>query len=128
MCLQSGVPLKTLVKKFKDLRFEPSGITSNSEIPFAKSFIDYIFKYLGNRFLSENDKEEIFGTPHTEFSTLPNDKEPLSVAVEAVGVSWENNIKDAYTDAPVCECGAMMLKAGSCYTCPNCFNTTGVCN
>lgn len=138
MCLQSGVPLKTLVKKFKDLRFEPSGITSNSEIPFAKSFVDYIFKYLGHRFLSENDKEEIFGTPHTELSQSINYSEYPPSAIETASietptanastVSWESGKKDAHTDAPVCECGTMMFKAGSCYTCPNCFNTTGVCN
>lgn len=137
MCLQSGIPLKTLVRKFKDLRFEPSGITSNSEIPFAKSFIDYIFKYIGHRFLSENDKEEIFGLPHTELSILPNDKESPSAIPEnltqtepmatTAAVSWDDE-KDAHTDAPVCECGTMMFKAGSCYTCPNCFNTTGICN
>lgn len=138
MCLQSGVPLKTLVKKFKDLRFEPSGITSSAEIPFAKSFIDYIFKYMGYRFLSDNDREEIFGTPHVELATPFNEKESLpevseaiapvqSSALEAMAVSWDNE-KDAHTDAPVCECGTMMFKAGSCYTCPNCFNTTGVCN
>jgi ribonucleoside-diphosphate reductase alpha chain len=138
MCLQSGVPLKTLVKKFKDLRFEPSGITSNSEIPFAKSFIDYIFKYLGRRFLSENDREEIFGAPHTELSqsiahpeNSPSTTEASSIetpVINASTVTWESEKKDAYTDAPVCECGTMMFKAGSCYTCPNCFNTTGVCN
>lgn len=138
MCLQSGVPLKTLVKKFKDLRFEPSGITSNSEIPFAKSFIDYIFKYLGHRFLSENDREEIFGTSHTELSQPNNHAENLPSAIgvssietpviNASTASWENQKKDAHTDAPICECGTIMFKAGSCYTCPNCFNTTGVCN
>ncbi|MEK7151392.1 MAG: vitamin B12-dependent ribonucleotide reductase [Patescibacteria group bacterium] len=136
MCLQSGVPLKTLVKKFKDLRFEPSGITSNSNIPFAKSFIDYIFKYMGTKFLSENDQEDIFGTPHPELTINTNELELSPVANAEINssiesapqlTSWEGT-KDAHTDAPVCECGTMMFKAGSCYTCPNCFNTTGVCN
>ena len=108
ICLQSGVPLKILVKKFKDVRFEPSGITQNPKIRFAKSIVDYIFKYLGQEFLSEEDKEEIFGPPRIESpSTLSSQSD---------------------TSALVCECGAMMIRAGSCYTCPNCFATTGVCN
>ena len=93
---------------------------------------------MGQRFLSENDKEEIFGTPHVELSVPFNEKESLPKVAEAIApaqlsaldamaVSWDDG-KDAHTDAPVCECGTMMFKAGSCYTCPNCFNTTGVCN
>ncbi len=136
MCLQSGVPLKTLVRKFKDLRFEPSGITSNPNIPFAKSFIDYIFKYMGHRFLSERDREDIFGPadhgfssqeqPHTELAELGNEQvEPPGVNL----INWEENTsKEAHTDAPICECGTIMFRAGSCFSCPNCFATTGVCN
>jgi len=51
MALQYGVPLITLVDKFRHARFEPSGMTSNKEIPFAKSLIDYIFCWLGCRFI-----------------------------------------------------------------------------
>ena len=51
--LQYGVPLKTLVDKFSHTRFEPSGFTNNREIPFAKSIADYVFRYLGGRFLQE---------------------------------------------------------------------------
>lgn len=132
MCLQSGVPLKTLVRKFKDLRFEPSGITSNSEIPFAKSFVDYMFKYLGYKFLSEKDKEDLFGPSHAEIPLEMNQATPIQasepVQAETASVSWEHGHHEA-TDAPTCgDCGTMMFKAGSCYSCPNCFNTTGVCN
>jgi ribonucleoside-diphosphate reductase alpha chain len=136
MCLQSGVPLKTLVRKFKDLRFEPSGITSNSEIPFAKSFVDYMFKYLGYKFLSDKDKEELFGPAHVEMalemdqaaSDKPEQKELVAQLAEAAHSAWEHGKHEA-TDAPTCgNCGTMMFKAGSCYSCPNCFNTTGVCN
>ena len=107
LCLQFGVPLKTLVKKFKDVRFEPSGITQNPKIRFAKSIVDYIFRFLGQEFLPEEDKKEIFGLPADQ------KKDPN---------------KDVHTDALICECGALMIRAGSCYTCPNCFATTGVCN
>jgi len=51
MSLQYGVPLITLVDKFRHARFEPSGMTSNREMPFAKSLIDYIFCWLGCQFL-----------------------------------------------------------------------------
>src|SRR3989344_2356413 len=142
MCLQSGIPLKTLVRKFKDLRFEPSGITSNSEIPFAKSFMDYIFRYLGTRFLSREDREDIFGVAHVENTSMipvleEKESSPLvelvrggrEDVVASAASAWDSSPgEDAHTDAPVCECGTMMFKAGSCYTCPNCFATTGVCN
>ncbi len=51
LALQYGVPLITLVDKFRHARFEPSGMTSNRDIPFAKSLIDYIFCWLGCRFM-----------------------------------------------------------------------------
>lgn len=129
LALQSGVPLKVLVRKFKDMRFEPSGLTSSDEIPFAKSIIDYIFKFLGQRFLTENEREEIFGVPHS-IQGPPLEKagsEPKVVAtlasMDAVPV-----VAEAATEATVCECGTIMVRAGSCYSCPNCFSTTGVCN
>ena len=53
--LQYGVPLKVLVDKFSHTRFEPSGYTGNPEIPHADSITDYIFRWLGNRFLTEPD-------------------------------------------------------------------------
>jgi ribonucleoside-diphosphate reductase alpha chain len=51
MALQYGVPLITLVDKFRHARFEPAGMTSNRNIPFAKSLIDYIFCWLGCQFI-----------------------------------------------------------------------------
>jgi ribonucleoside-diphosphate reductase alpha chain len=56
VALQYGVPLRDLVNKFAHVRFEPSGFTGNSEIPIAKSIVDYIFRWLGSRFLSDEDK------------------------------------------------------------------------
>ena len=58
VALQYGVPLKDLVNKFAHVRFEPSGFTGNQEIPIAKSIVDYIFRWLGSRFLSPDDKVE----------------------------------------------------------------------
>ena len=51
MALQYGVPLITLVDKFRHARFEPSGMTSNRDSPVAKSLIDYIFCWLGCQFI-----------------------------------------------------------------------------
>ena len=56
VALQYGVPLRDLVNKFAHVRFEPSGFTGNQEIPIAKSSIDYIFRWLGSRFLGADDK------------------------------------------------------------------------
>jgi ribonucleoside-diphosphate reductase alpha chain len=56
LSLQYGVPLRDLVNKFAHVRFEPSGFTGNQEIPIAKSIVDYIFRWLGSRFLDEDDK------------------------------------------------------------------------
>lgn len=53
LCLQYGVPMEDLVKKFSHQRFEPSGMTANRDIPMAKSIIDYIFRWLGLQFLGE---------------------------------------------------------------------------
>src|SRR6266850_1156761 len=55
MALQYGVPLKVLVDKFSHTRFEPSGFTSNPQVPYAKSIMDYIFRYLASKFLPADE-------------------------------------------------------------------------
>jgi ribonucleoside-diphosphate reductase alpha chain len=71
MALQYGVPLITLVDKFRHARFEPSGMTSNRDIPFAKSLIDYIFCWLGCQFIpGYADKN----TPNRAASGTPDNK------------------------------------------------------
>ena len=59
IALQYGVPLETLVQKFSYMRFEPEGITTNPEIPFAKSMPDYIMRWLASRFLDADVQEEL---------------------------------------------------------------------
>ena len=56
LTLQYGVPLEALVNKFTHMRFEPAGFTKNPEIPIAKSLVDYMFRWLGSKFLSAEDK------------------------------------------------------------------------
>ncbi|MEM9165412.1 MAG: adenosylcobalamin-dependent ribonucleoside-diphosphate reductase [Planctomycetota bacterium] len=51
VALQYGVPVPSLVNKFTHQRFEPAGMTANSDIPFAKSLVDYIFRWLGMQFI-----------------------------------------------------------------------------
>jgi len=57
--LQYGVPLRDLVNKFAHVRFEPAGFTGNSEIPIAKSIVDYVFRWLGSRFLSKDERDAL---------------------------------------------------------------------
>ena len=59
LALQYGVPLKDVVNKFAHVRFEPSGFTGNPEIPIAKSLVDYIFRWLGSRFLQDDEKASL---------------------------------------------------------------------
>jgi ribonucleoside-diphosphate reductase alpha chain len=125
IALQYGVPLKTLVDKFSHTRFEPAGFTNNREIPIAKSVTDYVFRFLGNRFLTEPeivDEQE----STSEDSGLPV-LEPKQVAV-AGGSGAEpvpyNIVNQA--DAPSCStCGSIMIRNGACYKCLNCGGTSG---
>jgi ribonucleoside-diphosphate reductase alpha chain len=145
MCLQSGMPLKTLVRKFKDMSFAPAGFTNNADIPTAKSITDYVFRYLGMRFMSREDREELFGPSHEEPSAPPiielasmqaSRSAELADAPQpelAMAPASEPGVRVANptttnSDAPVCQCGTLMVRAGACYSCPNCFATTGVCN
>ena len=59
LALQYGVPLKDLVNKFSHLRFEPAGFTGNRDIPMAKSLVDYIFRYMATKFMSQADKDQV---------------------------------------------------------------------
>ncbi len=59
LALQYGVPLRDLVSKFTHVRFEPSGFTGNPEVPIAKSIVDYIFRWMGSRFLAKDDRDAL---------------------------------------------------------------------
>jgi ribonucleoside-diphosphate reductase alpha chain len=111
--LQYGVPLKFLVDKFAHVRFEPSGWTGNPQIPYAKSIIDYIFRWLGAKFLgAEYATTEAGETPNLR----PTESDPQQALPFAAAVA----------DAPLCaECGSIMTRNGSCYKCGNCGGTSG---
>jgi len=112
--LQYGVPLKFLVDKFAHVRFEPSGWTGNPQVPYAKSIMDYIFRWLGAKFLGD---EYAVATEAGETPTLrPTEPDPQqALPFEIVAA-----------DAPLCaECGSIMTRNGSCYKCGNCGGTSG---
>ena len=137
MALQYGVPLKVLVDKFTHMRFEPSGFTKNPEIPMAKSIMDYIFRWLGSKFLAEDEKAQI-GLIHREEDTLdpkekPDAAEPTRTPALRLVPSSSTPPQPSATftfqvqdDAPSChDCGAIMVRSGSCYKCLNCGATSG---
>ena len=111
--LQYGVPIKFLVDKFAHVRFEPSGWTGNQQIPYAKSIMDYIFRWLGAKFLGS----EYAVTEAGETMTLrPTEQDPQQPLL----------FEGVVTDAPLCsECGSIMTRNGSCYKCGNCGGTSG---
>ncbi|MGD9763403.1 MAG: vitamin B12-dependent ribonucleotide reductase [Candidatus Binatia bacterium] len=120
MALQYGVPLDVLVSKFSHVRFEPSGFTKNPEIPLAKSLIDYIFRFLGAKFLSP-DQHAATGLAATPDVERPQIGAPAVEVgrVEELGFSPQ-------ADAPSCaDCGSIMIRNGSCYKCLNCGATSG---
>jgi ribonucleoside-diphosphate reductase alpha chain len=126
IALQYGVPLKALVDKFSHTRFEPSGFTNNPSIPIAKSVMDYVFRYLGNRFLQ--GEPEVVDEQEDDASVgLPQAGPRAAVA----GGSGGSPLRTAYgivnqADAPSCQdCGAIMIRNGACYKCPNCGSTSG---
>ena len=123
LALQYGVPLETLTSKFAHTRFEPSGYTPNPEIPIAKSIPDYIFRWLGLKFLPHESQPQ-------EEKTLSNgDAAKGSAQASPAAASHtrrEREIFDLQADAPACaECGALMVRNGACYKCLNCGSVFG---
>ena len=122
MALQYGVPLQVLVDKFSHVRFEPSGFTKNPEIPLAKSLTDYIFRFLGIRFMSEQRQDGETGE-----SLSPTQAIEQTAGSVAAGLALQaTSTIQPQADAPSCpECGALMIRNGSCYKCLNCGATSG---
>jgi ribonucleoside-diphosphate reductase alpha chain len=156
--LQYGVPLETLVRKFAYMRFEPEGITTNPEIPFAKSMPDYIMRWLASRFLDADTQEdlgiltqEVRARRSAENTAAGASSDTAGPSAGGNGGNGGSTIKatapattkaaaEAMTDSPpvlpakmvgldlgpACsQCGGMMQRTGSCYTCSSCGNNTG---
>jgi ribonucleoside-diphosphate reductase alpha chain len=135
--LQYGVPLQVLVDKFSHARFEPSGMTRNPDIRFAKSIVDYIFRWLATKFLSNdaqyhagvNNREERRDESKVEspkdvvpaFRPAPAAPKSAPPATTYAAAAIQNQ-----EDAPPCSmCGSIMVRSGSCYKCANCGSTSG---
>ncbi len=109
LALQYGVPLKILVNKFAHTRFEPSGMTNNPQILFAKSITDYIFRWLASKFLSEEDKIAVGvrpdGAPSESSGPIPTDPEVFNGLTIADDANPSPETLDAFSfraqdDAP----------------------------
>ena len=143
LLFQYGVPLSHLVEKFGHMRFEPAGWTGNPEIGFAKSIVDYVFRWLGNRFLSEPDRAALGLVRTTEVADATSQLELLNrvvqLATPEVPAANGNGhavapVPDApgyrrlnsTPDAPPCpRCGWLTVRSGTCHKCENCGETTG---
>jgi ribonucleoside-diphosphate reductase alpha chain len=129
--LQYGVPLKALVDKFIHTRFEPSGFTGNPDIPYAKSVLDYIARWLGGKFISTEYLVTNGAENETSLETLPPPSLAPQLGPAIKGVTPANKAEMARShaavdDAPTCSnCGSLMTRNGSCYKCSNCGETSG---
>jgi ribonucleoside-diphosphate reductase alpha chain len=149
MALQYGVPLKVLCNKFTHSRFEPSGFTNNPQIPFAKSIMDYIFRWLALKFLSRDDQlryiaEDLLEVDnHTDQDGSNNTEQVVSTAtVQNNETDSQVNGQNKQTQAQAAQrviktsepdqeglscfdCGGLMIRNGSCYSCSECGSSSG---
>jgi ribonucleoside-diphosphate reductase alpha chain len=138
--LQYGVPLQDLVDKFSHVRFEPAGMTKNPDIRFAKSIVDYIFRWLAAKFLSPeaqyragvNNRDEASTTTPEQLLLDVTQSAGASAAKQADAIATVHAKKSQFAaiqnqeDAPPCStCGSIMVRSGACYKCPNCGTTSG---
>jgi ribonucleoside-diphosphate reductase alpha chain len=124
--LQYGVPLRALVDKFVNSRFEPSGYTGNPQIRYAKSIVDYIGRWLGGKFISPDYLDADAAAAVTTETVPPVvAATPASLLIPAEPEA-STRPRAAIDDAPSCsECGMLMTPNGSCYKCANCGSTSG---
>lgn len=119
LCLQYGVPLEVMCAKLAHMRFEPSGWTGNEQLGYAKSVVDYIFRFLELRFLT-GEQLPMFSQAALEPRAKPRGN-----------MDGTESITDLieFGDAPTCvECGCPMSRSGTCYRCPSCGSTSGGCS
>jgi ribonucleoside-diphosphate reductase alpha chain len=139
IALQHGVPLKLFCDKFAHTRFEPSGWSGNPDIGYAKSIMDYIFRWLQLRFLT-GQQQMLFENLRLRsgVSSQSSDVEEAAPAVRRPEAGTREpgagsiHAADALSslidlgDAPTCSfCGSIMTRNGSCYRCGSCGSTSG---
>jgi ribonucleoside-diphosphate reductase alpha chain len=136
LALQYGVPLETLVNKFGHMRFEPSGMTPNPDIRFAKSIPDYIFRWLGTKFLPKEDlpaeEKSLDNGALAEMPVAATQAAQVDSSQERPHAQSnpftlkEKEVFQNSADAPACaECGSLMVRNGACYKCLNCGSVFG---
>jgi ribonucleoside-diphosphate reductase alpha chain len=131
--LQYGVPLEVYVSKFAHMRFEPSGMTNDADIRIAKSIVDYVFRWMGKKFLSTEQAEEIgILTPEVKarlaqsYAALEGGAVDESAAPAEAAPPGQTALFNNWEDAVECaKCGGRMVRTGSCYTCRDCGTNTG---
>jgi ribonucleoside-diphosphate reductase alpha chain len=125
IALQYGVPLENLVAKFRGVHFEPAGLTGNTEIPTASSLVDYIFRWLGLRFL---------GAPEAPLAALPEPKArrkraghaPAHPVSSARAAPSPLSIEATSTGLGCPDCGSILVFAEGCLVCRACgYNKCG---
>jgi ribonucleoside-diphosphate reductase alpha chain len=126
--LQYGVPLEVYVSKFSHMRFEPSGMTNDADIRIAKSLVDYIFRWMGKKFLTSDQQEEAgiltpevkarLAAAYAAGEAAPAAHEAPPTGQTALFNSWEDAVECS-------KCGGRMVRTGSCYTCRDCGTNTG---
>ncbi len=126
--LQYGVPLEVYVSKFSHMRFEPSGMTNDPDVRVAKSLVDYIFRWMGKKFLSADQQEEAgiltpevkarLAAAYAAGEAAPSAAEMHTPGQTALFNSWEDAVECS-------KCGGRMVRTGSCYTCRDCGTNTG---
>jgi ribonucleoside-diphosphate reductase alpha chain len=141
--LQFGVPLRTFVEKFTNVRFEPAGMTDDRELRFATSLLDYIFRRLAVEYLPVDERREIgvltvdervqptlpgveeaSTESHPGLDTLPVEEQAPDAAQPSEAASTMSATIEGET--VICHiCGDIMQRAGSCYACPSCGTTSG---
>jgi ribonucleoside-diphosphate reductase alpha chain len=140
VALQYGVPLRTYVEKFMNMKFEPAGMTDDPDLRLANSVMDYIFRRLALDFLPYEQRAELGVLTAAERAAQLAAEEsgaeyqPVAAAATApapaarVGSSTEalEALTGKASDAPLCyTCGTKMRPAGSCYVCEGCGSTSG---
>jgi ribonucleoside-diphosphate reductase alpha chain len=130
--LQYGVPLEVYVSKFAHMRFEPSGQTNDADIRIAKSIVDYVFRWMGKKFLTADQQEEIGILSPEVKARLAERYANGGSAPDAPAAPLETPppgqtaLFNAWEDAVECaKCGGRMIRTGSCYTCRDCGTNTG---
>ncbi|MBV8395679.1 MAG: vitamin B12-dependent ribonucleotide reductase, partial [Actinobacteria bacterium] len=127
--LQYGVPLEVYVSKFAHMRFEPSGATNDPDIRAAKSIVDYVFRWMGKKFLSVDQQEEIgilSAEVRARLSAAYAAGAPEVPALGEMPSPGQTALFNAHEDAIECSrCGGRMVRAGTCYTCRDCGTSTG---